>query len=553
MKKQAFGIITTAMLILPLVAGTLDVQADEVNTKAQTTDGTVTVDKSTARNFTRPVNIQLHALKYNNATYNAEQKQQNNGVDAIKGESTPVSKVAFDIYDISEYYNNGQRSQEELMALYNQYKGAYPEKLNDLKMDDKSVETDEDGLATIANLPVTKDGKFTAYLILQSGHANGVYGDAAPMIVTMPDLKPNSTTEYFGQTTNDTNDTINLYPKFLTSGKIAEPTNPTNPSDPTNPNQPTAGNTDPKDPSNPHNYDKDGKQIDLSVDYNEKINFGFDVTVPDRTKFNSNDPFTITVDAPKLTIDDKTVVITYKDKEGTLHTVKQDSNSFDAKFENGKLVIKITDQSLANQDITISYSATVPSGANPNEKLTSKVTLDNKVTDNEGNPITYDLKNVYTGGNNFQVVDASNDNIKVNGGSFYLQKTVDGSTKYAKLDGQNFTGWTANKNEATIIKLTDNQSVFAIKGLKDGSNYEVIQTAANKDYVNPNALVNKFNVSGLITPTYNDGTPELIHNVKKGILPSTGGTGIALFLTVGTLLMGGSYLWFRRSKDSAEV
>ena len=78
----------------------------------------------------------------------------------------------------------------------------------------------------------------------------------------------------------------------------------------------------------------------------------------------------------------------------------------------------------------------------------------------------------------------------------------------------------------------------------------------------PNALVlenvtivglNKENPTDKSGNTIEKGHVEIIKNVKKGILPSTGGTGIALFLTVGTLLMGGSYLWFRRSKDSAEV
>ncbi|EAG2939511.1 LPXTG cell wall anchor domain-containing protein, partial [Listeria monocytogenes] len=45
----------------------------------------------------------------------------------------------------------------------------------------------------------------------------------------------------------------------------------------------------------------------------------------------------------------------------------------------------------------------------------------------------------------------------------------------------------------------------------------------------------------------------VVTNVKKGILPSTGGTGIYAFLTIGAALMIGAIVWYKKSKDSAEV
>lgn len=44
-----------------------------------------------------------------------------------------------------------------------------------------------------------------------------------------------------------------------------------------------------------------------------------------------------------------------------------------------------------------------------------------------------------------------------------------------------------------------------------------------------------------------------IDNVPKGLLPSTGGSGIYAFLIIGAMMMGGAYIWFKRSKEQAEV
>lgn len=553
MKKQAFGIITTAMLILPLVAGTLDVQAEETTSSAATTTVPVGGNHSLKDFQGKTVSIALNAYKYTEKPESTQNTGLGTEQTANQGISTPVKGVEFTIYDISSEYNNGAKTAAELQT-----------KAAELQKTATSVgtaTTDDKGLGTVSGIKVAHDEKlFGAYLIVQTKSVDSVKEVAAPMVVTMPaQYTANNEAKYFGDTNAE--NTIKLYPKMLEKGSVGEPSNPVDPSNPTNPTDPSNPTNptpkDPKDPKDPHNTDSESKKnIIQSVDYNEPIYFGHDATVP--SNVSTDKPFTLTyTPAKELTVDTKHVAISYKDDEGKLIVLTPGKSYTVTPNTDGTFTIVITDPALKGKTVTVTYEATLKEGTTPGVKLDSLVTT----KDSAGNTETYPLKSVYTGGNNFKVVD-SNTGEDVKGGSFYLQKTVDGQTEYAKLNGSNFNGWSTNKDEATIIKLTDEQSTFTIQGLKDGNGYAVFQTAANKDYVNPNALVlenvtivglNKENPTDKSGNTIEKGHVEIIKNVKKGILPSTGGTGIALFLTVGTLLMGGSYLWFRRSKDSAEV
>ena len=553
MKKQAFGIITTAMLILPLVAGTLDVQAEETTSSAATTTVPVGGNHSLKDFQGKTVSIALNAYKYTEKPESTQNTGLGTEQTANQRISTPVKGVEFTIYDISSEYNNGAKTAAELQT-----------KAAELQKTATSVgtaTTDDKGLGTVSGIKVAHDEKlFGAYLIVQTKSVDSVKEVAAPMVVTMPaQYTANNEAKYFGDTNAE--NTIKLYPKMLEKGSVGEPSNPVDPSNPTNPTDPSNPTNptpkDPKDPKDPHNTDSESKKnIIQSVYYNEPIYFGHDATVP--SNVSTDKPFTLTyTPAKELTVDTKHVAISYKDDEGKLIVLTPGKGYTVTTNTDGTFTIVITDPALKGKTVTVTYEATLKEGTTPGVKLDSLVTTKYSAGNNE----TYPLKSVYTGGNNFKVVDSNTDE-DVKGGSFYLQKTVDGQTEYAKLNGSNFNGWSTNKDEATIIKLTDEQSTFTIQGLKDGNGYAVFQTAANKDYVNPNALVlenvtivglNKENPTDKSGNTIEKGHVEIIKNVKKGILPSTGGTGIALFLTVGTLLMGGSYLWFRRSKDSAEV
>ena len=50
------------------------------------------------------------------------------------------------------------------------------------------------------------------------------------------------------------------------------------------------------------------------------------------------------------------------------------------------------------------------------------------------------------------------------------------------------------------------------------------------------------------------GTSNLdVNNTPKGLLPSTGGAGIYAFIIIGAAMMIGAYIWFKKSRQQAEV
>lgn len=587
-KKKAFGIVTTAMLVLPLVAGTINVQAEETTSNSTTSTGTVPVSKSTIEKFKdKTVNIEVNALKYTSTGYDS--KTNNDGENSIpnatkdeKGTTQPVSKIRFIKYDVTSIYNDitsykqYDKSSEKtdtaettIEHLYAQYKD--DSQVRQYFPNGVSGTTGDNGVATFENVRVTNSDntKFAAYLIVQDSQTNSVAGNAAPMVVTMPAEKTSSgvgTGKYFGENPGDT---IKLYPKFLEGSAISEPTHPKDPANPSeNLPKDEVDPTKPTNPKNPNNIDNKEQHIIQSVDYGEAIDFGFDVTLPSQSN-------KITVDVNpnlivKLEDDGKTPKIVLTDKNNSVI----DSANYKATYKDNKIVITTNDT--VTGKITVTYEASINKDTTPGKKLDSSVNL-NDAKDAGGALVTYDLKSVYTGGDHFKVVDANNNSLAVTNGQFYLKNEAGEYALLTKTTSTEDTAhaysldkWVQKQEDATLIDLTKNGSEkgysnFSVQGLKDGK-YNVYQIGSHEQYVNPKADVLKdVNVIGLNTATegqaandtFTANAPsdknEIIKNVKKGVLPSTGGTGIVVFLAVGTLLMGGSYLWFRRSKDSAEV
>ena len=104
--------------------------------------------------------------------------------------------------------------------------------------------------------------------------------------------------------------------------------------------------------------------------------------------------------------------------------------------------------------------------------------------------------------------------------------------------------------ESALTFTTDTEGSISVNGLIDG-NYTLVETKAPEGYALPKneAAYTEFTVDD--DPTTSDETT--IDNQPKGILPSTGGMGIIVFILVGTALVGGAVIYFKKRHQETEA
>lgn len=157
---------------------------------------------------------------------------------------------------------------------------------------------------------------------------------------------------------------------------------------------------------------------------------------------------------------------------------------------------------------------------------------------------------VGTGGYKFIKKDAQT-GTNLSGAEFVVANSD--KSKFAKFSGQNskreyvFDSW-VSKDQATKI-VSGNDGSFNVIGLTNGD-YVLNETKAPS----ANYVLLK---DGTITFTVvhgKYGTSNLdVKNTPKGLLPSTGGAGIYAFIIIGAAMMIGAYIWFKKSRQQAEV
>ena len=100
------------------------------------------------------------------------------------------------------------------------------------------------------------------------------------------------------------------------------------------------------------------------------------------------------------------------------------------------------------------------------------------------------------------------------------------------------------------VLTSDSEGEFSIEGLKQGA-YCLQETKAPEGYALPKneAAYTEFTVDD--DPTTSDETT--IDNQPKGILPSTGGMGIIVFILVGIALVGGTVIYFKKRHQETEA
>lgn len=431
----------------------------------------------------------------------------------------PLNGSEFTVYNVSDQYYSLIKGSDQNTAIAKIQQDAASVAPDYAKKVDAKT-TAGQGQATFADLPLTdSNGKYIVYLFVETKTPNNVTitKRAVPMVVAMPIYKLDAKLE----PTNDINKDIQLYPKNETA--------------------------------------KDTKEFSNLGQFNK-------VTVNDTTFANVTTGDTLnyklTVNIP-ANIGDSNAVKSYKinDKpsaglalvagtvkvgslvKNTDYTITEHDGGFTVDLKLDSAAVK----ALAGQKLQLAYNMTLTATVDPDTLQSNKASVQiNNDTEQQITPPTP----VGTGGYKFTKKDAQTGKV--------LQKakfvvTNKEQSKFATFTtnakGDNvFTKWVDTKDAATKVVSDDNGSIRVI-GLLNGD-YVLNET----DTPSANYVLLK---DGTITFTVEHGKYGAsnldVKNTPKGLLPSTGGAGIYAFIIIGAAMMIGAYIWFKKSKQQAEV
>ncbi|WP_278393761.1 SpaH/EbpB family LPXTG-anchored major pilin [Leuconostoc lactis] len=505
MKRKTWSTLAnTILLVLPLllsaVLGVANVSADSTDT----------------------VNVTLHKRVFDEGQVPAN-KTNTGDVDSSFG-GTPLAGVTFTAYDVTDHYlalrKGGQTAEEATQAVQKDAVDKAPSYANQVGQD---VTKGADGTVTFSNL-ASKDGdKDKVYLFVETNSPTDITQKADPIVLALPIYKTGSDSEI--------NTNIHVYPKNEKSTAITKDLNDKSKTA----LEVTLGDSKVYNATFGQTF---GYQLQIAVPWN----------IADKLTFN-------VVDTPNLGIDDdaSTVQVAGLTK-GTDYKVEasaandQNGKGFKITFDTSTAAVKAA----AGKKLTITYDATLTNAAVPDKALNNTATLN---IDN-GTGVTSTPTQgpeIYTGGINFVKKDKQSLKTLAKA-EFQLVKLNANGDKvaYATQASDGSYNWGTTADGATTY-TSDSKGAISLKGLEystklsDGQSYALVETKAPEGYALLTAPV-KFTVT-----QGSFGASQLITNIKKGILPSTGGSGIYLFLIIGALMMGAAYLWNKRNKKEQNI
>ena len=215
-----------------------------------------------------------------------------------------------------------------------------------------------------------------------------------------------------------------------------------------------------------------------------------------------------------------------------------DGCTFEVRFTDGTL--KVNDVVVVTYSATLNANAVVGGTGNANETHLSYTNTDNttgKTQPSETRTYTWSL-------DVWKYTMNGEKETGLGGAEFVLYREADNTRIYAMAENGKITGWTENKNEATVF-VSAADGMIEIRGL-DADTYYLEEIEAPAGY---NKLKDPIEVkitatvdqdgNGTATVSYGENSTGtvMVLNQTGAELPSTGGIGTTVFYVVGGLLV----------------
>ncbi|WP_025087129.1 SpaH/EbpB family LPXTG-anchored major pilin [Ligilactobacillus apodemi] len=557
LKAIFMSILLLASIIVPGLASVKSVSADET-----------IPDK---------VNVTVHKRVFDSETP-APTQNTGNIMSDFGGDALP--NVGFTVYDITDEYIkevSGSTAEDATAALVEKYTNATPA---NVAADQKL--TDKNGDVTFSGLDTKAGNEFKTYIILETKSPSAIVEKAAPIVLTMPVYAYDAN----GQVTTNVLSDIHVYPKNAENndnyeGKISKELVDDTVHHHTNWTGLGAINDTVLSP-------RVGRLLQYEVTYhvpsstifaeNSGIEIvddpGVGIVLPEQVAVENGkvvDTIVDTLNADPATLRDN-VQVKIGDKVINA-TVKYEEDRQEG--GNSKFTLNITgadNADLAGETLVITYYAylakTESSLDNPvDNSITAtadttsgeQVSTDETATQNSISLLASRAavvmadqahKPLAVGGYNFKKVDAQS-NAALAGAQFVVYDVK--QKAYVQFNQDNAGNrteqkWTSDINKATVY-TSDEKGMIELEYLPY-ADYELVEVKAPEGYVKGGNV--EFTVERDSYKT-TKANPVEVKNAKKGLLPSTGGYGIYIFLLAGLALMAGAYAWFRRVNKNDNV
>ena len=462
-------------------------------------------------------NITINKRIFNEGQTPADKQNTGDVMSDFGGQ--PLNGSEFTVYDVSDQYYSLIKGSDQNTAIAQIQQDAASVAPDYAKRVGAETTAGE-GQATFANLPLTDpNGKYIVYLFVETKTPNNVTitKRAVPMVVAMPIYKLDANLK----PTDTPNTDIQLYPKNETAKDTKEFSNLGQF------NQVTVNGT-----------------TFANVTTGDTLNYKLTVNIPANigdanavTSYKVNDKPSAGLALVSGTVKVGNLVA------GTDYKITETDGGFTVDFTLGSAAVK----ALAGQKLQLTYDMKLTATVDPDALQSNKASVQiNNDTEQQITPPTP----VGTGGYKFTKKDAQTGKVLQNAKFVVTNKD---QSKFATFttnaNGDNvFTKWVDTKDAATKVVSDANGSIRVI-GLLNGD-YVLNET----DTPSANYVLLK---DGTITFTVEHGKYGAsnldVKNTPKGLLPSTGGAGIYAFIIIGAAMMIGAYIWFKKSRQQAEV